>query len=253
MKLSRLTGKTAVVTGSGQNIGRAIAELFVAEGANVVVNGSSNKTIVDEVVDSLRERGGNAIGVMADVSDPEQVKRLIETAEGEFGRVDIAVNNVSVREKISFEDLSIDDWHRIIRINLHSAFYMSHYLLPRLREQGWGRIVHISGVDGFFGVVPNRAANITAKAGMHGLSKAIALEYGQHGVTANTVAVGAINTARDWSQYDHVDMAKVAEAIPSKSFGEPADIAEACLYLASDSGKFVNGQVVHVNGGQFMV
>ncbi len=249
----RLSGKTAIVTGSGQNIGRAIAELFAAQGADVVVNGSKNRENIDRTVEAINAAGGNAIGVMADVGDPEQVRAMVEEAEKSFGGVDIAVSNVSVRIKYAFEDITVEDWRRTLNSNLSSCFYLAHYVLPGMRERGWGRIIHISGYDGFTGHVPHRAANVTSKAGMHALAKAIAREYGVHKVTANSVVVGAIDTSRAENQHYEqwlVDRAKAL--IPSGEMGEPNDIAEACLYLASDSAKFVNGQAIHVNGGEYM-
>lgn len=248
----RLAGRTALVTGSGQNIGRAIALLFASEGASVIVNGHSSKANVDAVVGEIIAAGGRAAGIMADVSDPDQVKRLVDEAEAAFGTVDIAVSNVGRRLRQNFEEITIDDWRDTINHNLGSVFYLAHYVLPKMRERGWGRIINISGYDGFTGHMDQRAHNVTAKAGMHGLTKAIAREYGVHGVTSNTVAPGAINTARDTKQYAHVNIEHVMARLAIKHAGEANDIAEACLYLAGDSGKYVTGQVIHVNGGEFM-
>jgi NAD(P)-dependent dehydrogenase (short-subunit alcohol dehydrogenase family) len=252
MTAGRLAGRTAIVTGSGQNIGRAIARLFAREGAAVIVNGHSNRANVDAVVQEITAAGGKAIGVMADVSDPDQVKQMVAQAEAAFGQVDIAVSNVGRRLRQSFEEITIDDWRDTINHNLSSVFYLAHVVLPRMRERGWGRIINISGYDGFTGHMDQRAHNVTAKAGMHGLTKAIAREYGVHGVTSNTVAPGAIDTKRDRAQYAHVNMEHVLARLAIKHAGESDDIAEACLYLAGDSGKYVTGQVIHVNGGEFM-
>ena len=124
-----------------------------------------------------------------------------------FGRVDIAVSNVGVRRRQSFEEITLDDWHDTLDTNLNAAFYLDRLCLPGMRERGWGRIIHISGYDGWTGHLDQRAHKVTAKAGLHGLTKAIAREYGVHGVTANTVAPGAI--------------------------------ASACTYLAGDGGEFM--------------
>ncbi len=218
----------------------------------MVVNGHSNKANVDTVVQEIVAAGGKAIGVMADVSDPDQIERLVAEAETAFGHVDIAVSNVGRRMRQSFEEITIADWRDTINHNLSSVFYLSHFVLPKMRQRGWGRIINISGYDGFTGHMDQRAHNVTAKAGMHGLTKAIAREYGIHGVTSNTVAPGAINTARDRSQYAHVNVEHVLARLAIKHPGDPDDIAEACLYLAGDSGKYVTGQVIHVNGGEFM-
>jgi NAD(P)-dependent dehydrogenase (short-subunit alcohol dehydrogenase family) len=248
----RLAGRTAIVTGSGQNIGRAIARLFAREGASVVVNGHSNRTNVDNVVNEIEAARGRAIGIMADVSDPEQVRRLVAETEDRLGPVDIAVSNVGRRTRQSFEEITIADWQRTINHNLSSVFYLAHFVLPGMRGRGWGRIINISGYDGFTGHMDQRAHNVTAKAGMHGLTKAIAREYGVYGITSNTVAPGAIRTVRDAAQYAHVNVEHVMARLAIKHPGESEDIAEACLYLAGESGRYVTGQVIHVNGGEFM-
>ena len=250
--VGRLAGKVAIVTGSGQNIGRAIVELFASEGAWVVVNGAKNKDNVDAVVKSIKDNGGEAHGILADVSDPMQFEDMVRETERIYGVVDILVNNVGIRHRMSFEEITPEIWESVINSNLNSCFYGARLVLPKMREQKWGRIINISGYDGFAGQISQRAANITAKAGMHGLSKAIAREYGQYEVTANTVAVGAIQTKRDRAHYAHIDVDQVMKNLAIKHAGECEDIAEACLYLAGDSGKFVTGSVVHVNGGEYM-
>jgi NAD(P)-dependent dehydrogenase (short-subunit alcohol dehydrogenase family) len=121
-----------------------------------------------------------------------------------------------------------------------------------MRKQGRGRFIVISGFDGFWGQITHRAPNLAAKAGLHGLAKAIAREFGPEGITANTVAPGAIDTVRDWSQYPHQPKEKAEAEIPLGRFGHVDEIAAACLFLASDAGGFVSGQVIHVNGGHYM-
>ena len=249
---ARLEGKTAIVTGSGQNIGKAIAQLFAREGASVIVNGANSRDKVDAVVEEIRQAGGKAHGIMADVSDPAQFEAMARETEDVFGPADILVNNVGIRHRMAFEDITPEMWDSVIRSNLSSCFYGARVVLPKMRERKWGRIINISGYDGFFGQLYERAANVTAKAGMHGLAKAIGREYGAHDVTANTVAVGAIDTKRDEKHYAHVDVDQVMKNLAIKRAGDAEDIAEACLYLAGDSGKFVTGAVIHVNGGEYM-
>jgi 3-oxoacyl-[acyl-carrier protein] reductase len=248
-----LKGRTAVVTGSGQNIGEAIVKLFSAAGANVVVNGGSSREKVDNVVDDIKVSGGNAIGVMADVGDADAVEAMVKQATETFGTVDIAVSNVAVRKKQPVEDISVKEWQDTINTNLNSAFYLARCVVPLMKQGGWGRIIHISGVDGFAAHVPTRTHNITCKAGVHAFAKALALELGPSGITANTVSPGAIDTTRDWSQYDYPEVWRKAriESIPVKRIGTVDDIANACLYLAGETGGFISGEVIHVNGGQF--
>lgn len=247
-----LNGRTAIITGSGQNIGRAIALAFAREGANIVVNGRRNQQIVDEVVAEVKAMGGKAIGVMADVGNDEQVAGMVEQAEAEFGAVDIAVSNVSIRRLQPFLDITPRDWNETINTNLNAAYYLARAVIPGMKKQGWGRLIHISGVDGFAGHIPTRAHNIVCKAGVHAFSKALAVEFGEFGITANTVSPGSLDTKRDWSLYppNWVEMRKAQ--IPVKRLGTADEIAAACVYLVGKQSGFTTGQVIHVNGGQYM-
>jgi 3-oxoacyl-[acyl-carrier protein] reductase len=248
----RLDGKVAIITGSGRNIGRAVAEAFAAAGAKVVVNGHSDGDAVDAVVDGIRARGGEAIGIMADVSQAAEVQELVYRTADEFGSVDIVVSNVGIRRMQPFLEIGIDDWETVIRTNLSAAFYLARNAIPYMREKRWGRFIVVSGFDGFWGQVTHRAHNIAAKSGLHGLAKALAREFGPDGITANTVSPGAIDTVRDWSQYVHQAREKIMSEIPLQRFGDVDELAGACLFLASEAGGFVSGQVIHVNGGHYM-
>jgi len=251
-RFSSFAGRTAIVTGSGRNIGRAIALALAEGGANVVVNGHRDKDVVDAVVREIGEAGGRALGVMADVSSHDAVADMVRRTVAEFGSVDIAVSNVGIRRKQPFLDISLDDWQTVLDTNLSPAFFMARNVIPHMRERKWGRIVHISGFDGFWGQVSERAHNITCKAGLHGLSKALAREFGPDGITANSVVPGAIDTVRDWSQYTHQDREKIRSEIPCGRFGKTDEVAAACVFLCAETGAFVSGQAIHVNGGHYM-
>ena len=250
----RLSGKVAIVTGSGRNIGRAIALAMAREGAAVVINGHSDQAAVDAVVAEIERAGGRAIGILADAANPLDVDRLVQATVDRFGAVDIAVSNVSVRRKQPFLDISVDDWRRTINVNLDSAFHVARSVLPHMKQAGFGRLIHISGVDGFAAHLPERVPNTVCKAGVHALSKALSLEFAPFGITDNTVAPGYIDTERDWSQYGAREqwIASRQQHLPVRRVGRVEDIAQACVYLAADSGSFITGQVLHVNGGQFM-
>ena len=252
MSAATLVGKTALITGSGRNIGRAIALRLARAGANVVVNGARDREQVDDAVAEIEAAGGRALGVMADVADSQAVARMVDAATAHFGRIDIAISNVGRRLHQPFLQISVEDWQSVLNTNLSALFYLDRAVLPQMQARGWGRLIHISGYDGFTGHLLNRAHNVACKAGMHGLTKAIAREFGPFGITCNTVVPGAINTERDWSQYPNTDVNKVAERIAVRRWGEVWDIAEACLYLASDAARFVTGQALHVNGGEHM-
>jgi NAD(P)-dependent dehydrogenase (short-subunit alcohol dehydrogenase family) len=248
----RLAGRTAVVTGSGRNIGRAIALALGAQGANVVVNGHSDRAAVDSVVAELQALGAPALGVMADVGRDDEAAALIEAAAARFGAVDILVSNVGIRRKQPFLEITPAQWDEVLRTNLSAAFYLARHAIPGMRARRWGRIVLISGFDGFWGNVTERAHNVTAKAGLHGLAMALAREFGPDGITANTVAPGAIDTVRDWSQYTHQQRERIESEIPLGRYGRPEEVAAACALLCGDDGGFISGQVLHVNGGHYM-
>ena len=247
-----MIGRTAIVTGSGRNIGRAIALSLARQGAQVVVNGHSDRAAVDAVVQEIQEAGGQALGVMADVSDDKQVQQLVQRAVETYGSADMIISNVAIRRKQHFLDITPQDWQDVLQTNLTPAFYLARHALPHMLEKKWGRLVFISGFDGFWGQVPERAHNIAAKSGLHGLAMALAREFGAQSITANTVAPGAIDTVRDWTQYTHQDRQKIESEIPLGRYGKPDEVAAACDLLCSERGAFISGQVIHVNGGHYM-
>ncbi len=247
-----LAGRTAVVTGSGRNIGRAIALSLAAQGANVVVNGHSDRAAVDAVADEVEQLGSQALGFMADVSSDAAVAAMVAAAAERFGSVDIVVSNVGIRRKQPFLEITPQQWDEVLRTNLTPAYSLARHTIPLMQGRRWGRIVLISGFDGFWGQVPHRAHNITAKAGLHGLAMALAREFGPDGITANTVAPGAIDTVRDWSQYTHQTREQLLKEIPLGRYGHVDEVAAACDLLCSDRGGFISGQVIHVNGGHSM-
>jgi NAD(P)-dependent dehydrogenase (short-subunit alcohol dehydrogenase family) len=248
----RLDGRVAIVTGSGRNIGRAVAEAFAVAGARVVVNGHRDRAAVDAVVHGIRARGGEALAVMADVSQDDDVAHLVQTAVDTFGTLDVVVSNVGIRRRRPFLEITPEEWREVIDTNLSAAFYLARHAIPHMQAKRKGRFIVVSGFDGFWGQVTHRAPNIAAKSGLHGLAKALAREFGHDGITANTVAPGAIDTVRDWTQYVHQPKEKIAAEIPLQRFGHVDELAGACLFLASDAGGFVSGQVLHVNGGHYM-
>jgi NAD(P)-dependent dehydrogenase (short-subunit alcohol dehydrogenase family) len=246
-------GRTALITGSGQNIGRAIALAFARLGANVVVNGHRNQAAIDGVAAEARALGVGALAVLADVADAVAVQAMVDQATATFGGVDISVSNASLRLHTPFLDISLEEWRRIIESNLNASFHLARAVIPGMKARGWGRIIHISGRDGFM-PIPNRVHNITCKAGVYAMAKALAIEFGPFGITANTVSPGLIDTTRDWSQYPQFrnGYGERVKEIPVQRVGHVDEIAAACSYLASDAAGFVTGQVLHVNGGDVM-
>lgn len=248
-----LRGRTALVTGSGQNIGRAIALAFARAGANLVINGHHNTEALESVAAEARALGAEALTALVDVGDAAAVQQMVLRAAERFGSVDIAVSNVGLRHHQPFLDITVEDWNRILNTNLSAAFYLARSCLPHMQKRRWGRIIHMSGRDGFFPKA-NRAHNVTCKAGVYALAKAIAIEFGPHGITANAIAPGIVETTRDPVHYPDFEKEYEArrQAMPVRRLGTVEDIAEACLYLCSEAGGFVTGQILHVNGGEFM-
>lgn len=247
-----LTGRTAIVTGSGRNLGRGIALGFARAGANVVLNGHRDMAALETVAREVEAAGSQALCVLADVTDPPAVAAMVRQAVERFGRVDIAVSNVGLRPRQAFLDISVDDWRRVIETSLSSAFYLARAVLPVMVRQRWGRIIHMSGRDGFF-TYGLRAHNVTAKAGLHALAKAIAVEFGEYGITANTIAPGKMDTVRDEANYPgyREQWADAVKRMPLRRLGTADDVADVCLFLAHHRS-YITGQLIHLNGGESM-
>ncbi|MFM1988056.1 MAG: hypothetical protein RJA99_1013 [Pseudomonadota bacterium] len=247
-----LEGRVALVTGSGRNIGRAIALALAEAGAAVVVNGHRDAAALDEVVGRIEAGGGRALPVLADVADPSEARRLVETAIGRFDRLDIVVCNVGIRRLQPFLEVSHADWNATLAVNLTSAFTIAQAALPGMVARRWGRLIHLSGTPIHTGRYAGKVPTIAAKAGLQGLAKGLADEFGPFGVTSNVVAPGVIDTVRDWAHYPTLDPERLRGELPVRRLGTVDDIAAACVYLAGESAGFVNGQTLHLNGGQVM-
>ena len=247
-----LAGRTAIVTGSGRNLGRGIALGLAAAGANVVLNGHRDEAALKAVAAEVEAAGGQAMTFLANVSSPEEMQAMADAAIARFGGIDIAVSNVGLRMRQAFLDISVDDWHQVLDTNLGAAFFLARAVIPSMKERGYGRLIHISGRDGFF-PISHRAHNVTCKAGLHALAKAIALEFGEFGITANTIAPGKMDTVRDEKHYPGYkeEWAEHVKKMPLRRLGLPQDVAEACLDLCC-GGDYVTGQLLHLNGGDSM-
>ena len=245
-------GRTALVTGSGRNLGKGIALAFAKAGANVVLNGRNDVDALKAVAAEAESYGVKAHWVLGDVSDPDDVQRMVGEAVERFGSIDISVQNVGLRPRQSFLEISVDDWRRVIDTSLSSAFYLARSVLPGMRDKRWGRIIHMSGRDGFF-TYANRAHNVTAKAGLHALAKAIAVEFGEYNITANTIAPGKMDTVRDEKNYPNYQAlwAEAVKTMPLRRLGTAEDAAQCCMFLASPES-WVTGQLIHLNGGESM-
>ena len=255
----KLEGKVALVTGSGRNIGKAIAMAFADEGASVAVNGLQNRANVEEVAKLIEDRGGRAYPVLADVSDPEQVDRMMDEVSAALGPVGVLVHNAAVRPHKPLTEFTNEEWRLVMGVDLDAAFYLSRAALPQMVEAGAGSIICISGMAAF-GVRKDSAAVAAAKAGLLGLMRGIAFDYGKLGVRANVVAPGSIDTERfDQHAYAAGQQAVIVpddlsrrQNIPMGRLGMPEEVAAACVFLASDDGGYTTGHTLHVGGGLYM-
>jgi 3-oxoacyl-[acyl-carrier protein] reductase len=243
-----LHGKVAVVTGSARNIGRAIALALAADGANVVVNARSSRADVDAVAQDIRDGGGDALTVMADVTEPKQVDMLFDRVMEKYGRIDILVNNAAIRRETPLEDISFADWRAVMSSILDSSFLCAQ-AASRLMKEG-GRIINIGGMTAHTGAT-QRAHVVSAKAGLVGLTKALAIELAPRAITANVVVPGRIATDRKASGLaDPVHHAHHDSPLGMR--GSAEDVAEMVRHLAGPHGRYITGQSVHVNGGIYL-
>ena len=245
---NELTGKVAVVTGAGRNIGRAIARHLAAAGASVVVNARSNQAEADAVVAEIAAAGGKAIAVLADVGDAAAVEAMAQAALKAFGRIDILVNNASLRREKPVDEMSYADWREIMDATLDSAFHGVHACLPAMKKNG-GTIINIGGMSAHIGS-KGRAHVMTAKAGVVGFTRGLAHDLGVYHITANCVVPGAIHTTRPRTSLNPAH--HLTHGTITGEPGKPDDVAAMVRFLAGPGGRNVTGQTIHVNGGAFL-
>ena len=242
-----LAGRVAVVTGSSRNIGRAIALDLARAGAAIIVNARSAAADAEAVVAEIRQAGGRAAVAMADVTDPAAVEALIASAVTSFGRLDILVNNASVRREVDFAALDYKEWRDILGLTLDGAYLCSHAALPHLIASGAGSIVNIGGLSSHTGAA-RRAHVIAAKAGLAGLTRALAHDLAPHNITVNCVAPGLIETVRAGKEPAHHAVHKTAGG----RRGRPEEVAALVSFLCGPDARYITGQTIHANGGAFM-
>jgi 3-oxoacyl-[acyl-carrier protein] reductase len=242
-----LQGRVAIVTGSARNIGRAIARALADAGAAVVINAKSSAADADAVVREVREAGGQAVAKLADVGEPEAAASLIDAAIAAFGRLDILVNNAAVRREIDFERLDYQEWRAITATILDGAYLCARAASPHLIAAGGGSIVNIGGLSSYTGAA-RRAHVIAAKAGLVGLTRALAHDLAPHRITVNCVAPGLIDTERRGPEPAH--HAKHATLVGRR--GTPEEVAAVVRFLCGPEARYITGQTLHANGGVFM-
>ncbi len=256
MDHSRVTlkGKTALVTGASRNIGRAIALAFAAEGADLVLNTRVNGEELESVAAECRKSGVRVLPVLGDIGDAAAVAAMVRQGVAGVGGIDVLVCNAAIRPHKSIVETSLEDWHRVMAVDLHSAFYLAKAVVPGMQERRRGSIIALGGQSAITGR-PNTTAVTAAKSGLLGLIRSLAAELGPYNIRANMVIPGTIDTERryaewypEWKEAPPGAPDKVKE-IPLRRLGRSEDIADACVYLASDASSYVTGETLRVMGG----
>jgi 3-oxoacyl-[acyl-carrier protein] reductase len=243
-----LAGKTALVTGASRNIGRAIALRLAAAGADIVVNTLQDRDAAQAVAGEIAAMGRKSLVQVADVVDRQAVDRMVREAHAGLGAIDILVCNASSRGQIDFLELDHATWRRVIDISLDGTFHCAQATLPGMIAKGWGRIITLGGISWHAGF-KRRAHNLTGKSGLTGLTRALAVEFGDRGITANMIAPGAVATVRPASAGARAARAGMS---PIPRDAEVEEIASAALFLAQPEQGFLTGQVIHINGGAYL-
>ena len=238
---NELDGKVAIVTGAGRNIGRAIALTLAEGGASILVNARSSRAEAETVVREIEAAGGSALVHIGDVADPKAVQAMADAALRQFGRIDILVNNAA--------EMEYAEWREILDVTLDGAFHCTKACLAGLRKSQAGTIVNIGGLSAHTGA-RNRAHVVTAKAGIVGLTRALASEFAADGITVNCVVPGLIGTprAKDKPEPAH----HLTHQTLTGKRGRPEDVAAVVRFLCSAGARYVTGQAIHANGGAYL-
>jgi len=247
--MGRLEGKTAIITGSNRGIGRATAQLFTREGANVVINYSKSDKQAEDTLKAIKEDGGSAIIIKADVSKEAEVKKLVDGCVKEFGTVDILMNNAAIVGPLKpITEYSETEWDEVININLKGAFFCIKHIIPIMLKKEKGKIINISSIS----IIGDRddSAYCATKGGLASLTRELSLEYAGTGININAICPGAVNTEM-LKKYEEEYPGLIDGTVrrtPSARLATPEDVAYAALYLSSDESDFVNGILLFVDG-----
>jgi len=248
--MSELEGKSAIVTGGSRGIGKAIVQALARAGAGVVFTYRSNSEASDALIEELESDGASVMAIQGDVRDADSVKAVVDAAVERFERLDILVNNAGILKEGMLAFTKEEDWDEIIDINLKGSFLFTKAVIRQMARKRFGRIINISSDAALMGDV-QRAGYCSAKAGMLGLTRAVARETATQGVTVNAITPGIIET----DLIDGMPNAKreaYEQFIPMRRFGSPEDVASLVVFLASDQAAYITGQVISVDGGLHM-
>lgn len=249
----RLNGKVAIITGSSSGIGRATAILFAKEGAKVVVNYSHSEDEANEVVETIKKSGGEAIAIKADVSDEAAIIEMVDKTIKKYKKIDILYSNAGIEFTKPVTVTSVEEWDKVLTINLRGMFLCAKHVIPKMIENGGGSIVNTSSGAALIGQ-PNLSAYSASKGGVLSLTRVLAVEYAQNKIRVNCICPGAIDTPMlrrfiNSSPDPKETERQLAMIHPLGRLGKPEEIAHAALYLASDESSFVTGHALIVDGG----
>lgn len=245
-----LEGQVAIVTGASRGIGRSIALSLAGQGASLVINGNS-ASLLNDLAGDIQKLGRKCEITIGDIADPETSKKLVKTAIDKFGRIDILINNAGINMRSQTLDMSIEDWNKVLDVNLNGTLYACIAALPHMMQQNYGKIVNVSSTTG---KTPHRNAAPSygaAKAGVNYLTQHLALEMAKYNMYVNAVCPGPIETdmSKQWTDSYRQE---VLNRIPLGKLGTPQNVADAVLFLASSMSDFITGETININGGTYM-
>ena len=247
-----LTGRTAIVTGAGRGMGRAVAVRLAAAGASIVVNDLVAEA-AQATVEQLISDGGKAIAVAGDVADSTAVESLIGRSTDEYGNINILVNAAGILRRTAVFDMDEAEWDLVLNVNLKGTFLPSRAVLPSMRRSGWGRIVNFSSTAGKTTSTLGGAHYTASKHAVLGLTRHMAMEEAAHGITVNAVCPGLIDTEMVQQEVDDDRLKRYTDGFPIHRLGEPSEAAELVAFLASDRAAYITGQALDISGGDLMV
>jgi len=249
MASCELSGKVAIVTGAGRNIGRAIALALADAGAAILVNARESRVEADSVAAEIAAAGGQAQAHIGNVADEKAVRAMADAALAQFGRIDILVNNAALRREKPFAEMDYREWREILDVTLDGAFHCTKACLPALRASGAGTIINIGGLSAHTGAA-NRAHVVTAKAGIVGFTRALAHDLAADGITVNCVVPGLIGTPRPKGQVEPAH--HLMHGTITGERGKPDDVAAVVRFLCTPAARYMTGQAIHANGGAYL-
>lgn len=243
--------RVAVVTGGMGGLGTALCRRLAKSGLQVAATCSPNNDRVDDWLARQRQEGFEFKAYRVDVADYPSCQRAVSQIMADMGAIDVLVNNAGITRDASMRKMTLDDWHAVVRIDLDSVFHMTKQVLDNMVGRGWGRVINISSVNGQKGAF-GQANYSAAKAGVHGFTKAVALEVANKGVNVNTVSPGYLRTSMVTKIPEEILKTRILPEIPIGRLGEPDEIAALVAFLASDEAAFITGANIAINGGQHM-